>query len=141
MAYSTDADLVKVQQNILDLGVSNWNDQHDESALIIDRDVTIAWYQSAASAIGISDGFNSDLVIPDDQFLRLSVYKTLELAYLFLMQDAEEDPFRIKMKLFAGKYDVEFNKVIDDGISYDWNQDGSGDELTNTVVNSRRLVR
>ncbi|RLA18739.1 MAG: hypothetical protein DRQ62_13075, partial [Gammaproteobacteria bacterium] len=109
--------------------------------LIIDRDVTIAWYQSASDAIGISDEFNPDLVIPDDQFVRLSVYKTLELAYLFLMQDAEEDPFRIKMRLFLEKYNAEFNKIIEDGIKYDWNSDGTGDDLANTVVNSRRLVR
>ena len=141
MAYSTNDDLLKVQPNILNLGVADWTDQHNESELIVNRDIKTGWFEAAANAKGVTADFDPDLIEPIEQLTRLAVYKTLELVYLALFQDQLDDPFRQKMALFADKYKTEFNALIADGILYDWDEDGDGDESGINIENTRRLVR
>ena len=141
MPYSTDADLLKVQKDILDLNVNTWLDQHNESELLINRDIKSKWFDAAAASRGVSASFDPNLIEPIEQLLRLSVFKTLELAYLFLTQDAIDDPYRIKMKLFSEKYAKELDYFISEGLTYDWDGDGNGDDPRNGYANARLLTR
>lgn len=146
MAYSTDTDIVAIRPNILDLGISNWDDKHEDAFAVINRALTSKWYKSVAYDMGVSDwrdpGFNSDLV-DTDQVVNLSCYKTLELIYLYLMKDSPEpDGFERQMKIFRGLYNDEWKELLAVGINYDWDEDdviGASDEKY--VPSRRGLVR
>jgi len=142
MPYSKDSDLVKVQKDILTLSENGtWLDQAKEAEVLINRDLNASWFKAAANIQNSNDDFDPDLIDPVEQLTRLSVFKTLELAYLLIIQDALEDPFRQKMELFKGKYQEELNFLISEGITYDWDDDGTGDVTDSNYLNDRLLVR
>ena len=125
--YSTDDDLLEVRQDILSLGVSDWSTQHAEAKLLIDRDIEINWYRDAALQRGISPDeapFDADLILIPNQLKRLSVYKVLELAYLYLEHQYESDPLMSKTNRFKQLYNDEFKAVTTKGLSYDWDASG-----------------
>ncbi len=142
MAYSTDNDLLKVQKDILELGVDDWTDQHNEAALIIDRAIYTEWFMPVAKSKGYILEFNPDLLLLPEQLLRLSVYKTLELAYLFLMQDfIDENPKESKWNMFRQLYDNEFKNVLSFGLSYDWDGKGTISQDTSLISKNRVIFR
>ena len=129
MAYSIDADLVKIKSNILDLGVSSWSDQQTEAEAIIDRTLENKWYKIVAGDYNVDyreTAFNKDLLLDaETQLTRLSCYKTFELAYLYLQKDTEQpDGFERQRQVFAALYLEELEHVLSLGLNYDW--DGSG---------------
>ena len=140
MAYSTDDDLLVFRRDILELGVNSWDDQHDEAELINNRDLQSAWYVEIAKEIGVSSAFDASL-LDASQLLRLSVYKTLELAYLVLDHEYESDPFFKNRGTFKELYDEELQKLIVSGVRYDWNKDGSFSSVESLTKSPRRLSR
>jgi len=64
-------------------------------------------------------------LLDPDQLVRLSTYKTLELAFLFLEHEYESDPFSTSRGNFRTLYDEELAKLTSVGIRYDWNEDGT----------------
>lgn len=142
--YSTDDDLLKIRSNILSLGVSDWEEQHKEAFEIINRALIARWYREVADDNSIDwreTEFDPEKV-DTSQLLRLSCYKTLELAYLYLMKDAPEpDGFERQHEIFAKKYINELSEVLSLGINYDWDED---DEISSEEMyqsRQRRLVR
>lgn len=142
MAYSTDDDLIKVQKDILSIaGTDNaWDDQHDEAELQINRDIEMNWFVAAANVNGSDAKFDAALIEPTEQLLRLSVYKTLELIYLFVSQSKKDDPFIAKMELFKAKYDKELIDVITKGVEYDWSGDGQGETMNDNPYQNAMLL-
>lgn len=150
MAYSTDADLIKIRPNILGLGVSSWesepNDKHTEAYSLINRALIYKWYKTVAYSMGVDDWrateFDPDL-IDQNQVNLLSCYKTLELIYLYLMKDSPEpDGFEREMKIFRGLYNDEFKELLAIGINYDWDGDETIESPDEKYIPSRReLVR
>lgn len=146
MTYSVDVDLIKIRPNILDLGVPDWSDKHDESFTIINRTLIYKWYKTVAYGMGISDWRATEFDperIDSDQVNRLSCYKALELIYLYLMKDSPEpDGFEREMKLFRGLYNNELKELFAIGINYDWDKDDTIDASDEKYIPSRReLVR
>jgi len=124
--YSVDADLVEVRPNILQLGVDDWTFKHKEAFSAINRVVEVRWYKEAALEYSLDwrdNAFSPDLV-EEGYFKDLSVNKTLELAYLYLMNAGESDPFERQMRIFRDRYNEELKILLATGINYDW--DGSG---------------
>lgn len=154
MAYSADADIVKIRPNILDLGVSSWESyvpeadpavsMHDRAAEQIDRTIIRRWYREAAAYYSLDwrdTEFDSGLV-EEGQFLLLSCYKTLELCYLYLMKDSKEpDGFEREMTMFRKLYNQELEEVLATGISYDWDGSGSAEDSEKYQRQPRRLRR
>ena len=128
--YSTNDDLIKIRPNILDLGVGNWEEQHVEAFAIINRALISRWYKVVAGEHGVDwwlTEFDPDLV-DSSQLLRLSCYKTLELAYTYLMKDGPDpDGFERNAKNFGKKYGQELKEVLGIGITYDWDADDEYD--------------
>jgi len=143
VAYSSDVDLINVKRDILSLGVGSWLEQHDEAQLLIDRDLEVSWFLGAAKERQTSDTityqFNSALLEPT-QLKRLSIYKTLELAYLFLAHEYESDPFRIEVDTFKQRYNDELLSLLAVGVKYDWNEDATY-SVSETQRRSPRLLR
>lgn len=142
--YSDDDDLVAIRANILSLGVPDWDSMHEEAFAIINRQLNRRWYKSAAEERGIDwrvTQFDPDLLLIDE-ISRASCYKTLELIYLFLMNDApESDGFERLMKIFRDRYNEEFVTIMANGLSYDWSGDDTHAEDEMFVRIPRRLVR
>lgn len=142
--YSTDADIVEIRANILSLGVDDWTFKHEEAFAIINRTLNKRWYKGAADELGYD--WRVTLFDPDllhlDEVVRLACYKTLELAYLYLMNDAPEpDGFERQMRIFRDFYNEELKIIMSTGLSYDWDADDDieGDELYLRLP--RRLTR
>jgi hypothetical protein len=144
MAYSTDADIVKIRPNILQLGVSDWSDMHDEAESAINRTIIRRWYKDAAANYSLDwrdTEFDSSLV-DSTQFLNLSCYKTLEYCYRYLMKDSEKpDGFERQMSLFRDMYNQELEEVLATGISYDWDGSGAATDSEKFQRQPRRLTR
>lgn len=142
--YSTDADLVKVRPNILGFGIESWKDQHTEATSFINRILESRWYKEVALDNNINwrvTAFDSDKV-DTDQVKRSACYKTLELAYLFLMKDSPDaDGFEREMKIFQKLYNTEIDLVLSLGVNYDWDADGTIQEDERLQPRYRRLAR
>lgn len=142
--YSNDDDLRKIRPNITSLGVGSWEDQHLEAFAIINRTLIARWYKTTAAGYGVDwtlTEFSADQV-DTDQLKKLSCYKTLEIAYEYLMKDTpESDGFDRQRKLYAKKYSQELRELFEVGINYDWDANdtiGSDEKYTSTP---RRIYR
>ena len=144
VAYSTDDDLVKIRPNVLDLGVSEWEDHHKEAFAIINRALIARWYKSVAGENEVdwrSTEFDPDYV-DATQILRLACYKTLELAYIYLTQDSPNPGgFEREAESFAKRYNSELNEVLAIGLNYDWDLDDTVDTEEKYQIPIRRLKR
>jgi hypothetical protein len=141
--YSNDQDLIKIRSNIMNYA-SDWEDQHVEAKSIIDRELESKWYKQHANEEGIdwkTTPFDSDLV--DAAYLRrLACYKTLELIYLFLLQDSPEvDAFERQREIFQELYEQELQKVLVFGLGYDWDESGAIEADERLRPRFRRLKR
>lgn len=143
MAYCTSDDLAAYRPNIHDLGVPDWTDIIDEGDLILDRVIELKWYRSQCKDQGLdyrNTPFDSALLLTANQLKRVSVYKALELAYLYLMKDAPEpDAFERQMQTFQVLYRDELQDVLASGLDYDWDGSGDLDYTEKLAPRSRRL--
>ena len=138
--YCANADLVKIRPDILSLGVTDWADQITEAGLIIDRAMESRWYRSVAKEYNIdprATPFERDLLLTStEQLTRLGSYKTLELAYLFLMKNRADDAFEKERDLFRKMYRDELEEVLITGVDYDWDED---DEIASSEKNQPQI--
>ena len=142
--YSDDDDLIKIRPNILELGVSDWEEQSIEAFSMINRILIAKWYKSVAAEHDVEwreTEFDPELV-DETQLVRLSCYKTLELAYLYLMKDAPEpDGFERQMKIFKDRFNSELNDLMALGLNYDWDESDSIEYDEKYYPRQRRLTR
>jgi len=142
--YSTDADLLKIRPNILNLGMPTWEDLHIEAFDIINRTLIARWYKEIAAEHGVDwwlTEFDPDYV-DATQLVRLSCYKVLELAYMQLMKDSpESDGFERHRDYFEKKYSQELKEVLAIGINYDWDADDEIDTDEKYETSPRRIWR
>ena len=146
--YSTDDDLVAIRPDILELGVDTWESKHTEAKEIIDRVLEFRWYRNAAEDVGVdwrTTPFDSSkLKSVETQLQRLSSYKTLELAYEYIMQaSAEPSAFDNLRSLYATKYKEELADVLGAGLDYDWSEVSDDTQSVQEVATPtiRRLKR
>jgi len=146
-SYCNEDDMEKIRPKIMELGVDGWDDQIAEADAVIDRVLETRWYRKAAEDMGLDfreTPFNRDQLLEQvTQCTRLGCYKTLELAYLYLMKDAAEaDAFERQAKTFRELYTKELSEVLATGLTYDWDADGEITDTTEVLVPvTRRLAR
>lgn len=142
--YCTDNDLLKIRPNILELGVSSWEDQREIAYTTINRVIRARWYQSAAVAMGydpLVTAFDPTRV-QDNDLNDLECYKTLELAYMYLAKDQpEQDGFERLSDKYARKYGQELEAILGMGLSYDWSGDGEFEYDETYITSPRRISR
>jgi hypothetical protein len=143
-SYATDEDLLKIRPDILDLGVSDWDDQHKRAFQKINRDIEVRWYRPTCADLGIDwrvTEFDPD-ELQSGQLNTLACYKALELVYMFLMKNTENpDGFERQMKLFSSEYEKELQSIISFGLSYDWDDSGAVEDDEEHLYQPRRLYR
>ena len=144
--YSTDADLLLIRSNILELGVDSWEDKHTEAKVFIDRTIASKWYRTLAGDNNVSFldvPFDSNNFLNGgEQLRRLSCYKTLQLVYLDLMKEMKEkDGFERYSDKFEKLYEKELEEILSAGLDYDWDLSGVITEEERDQSNKRRLKR
>jgi hypothetical protein len=143
--YSDDQDLIAVQQDIMSYGRDSWYELHTEAKDIIDRTVESLWYKKAAADEGkdwTETQFDADQ-LSAPQLKRVSVYKTLELAFLWLSnpRNPETDGYMQRSEHFGHRYEAEIRDLFALGISYDWDADDSVEVDERLRPQFRRLKR
>lgn len=144
--YTTNADLVKKRSNILELGIFSFDDQHEETERIINRDLSI-WYDAEARLRS-----RSPQAIPfDQQYLLLSdieikpaaVFLALSLSYDLLSKDlpVEEDGMASQREHYRKEFEREWKNSKILGFTYDWDMSGDATSNENPCVRYRTLVR
>lgn len=143
--YSSDADLVEVRPNILQLGVASWDTQAEEAFRLINRTLIAKWYKDVALEREIDDWRTTTFdpeKVDADQVKKLSVYKTLELSYMYLMKDSPNpDGFERQADFFRDRYNEELNIILALGVNYDWDEDDTIQDDEKYEPRIRRLVR
>ncbi len=146
LLYHGDEDLIEIRPDILSYGITDFDVQMQESEDIINRTLDARWYRNVADDFGLNwriTTFDPELALNGAvQLKRLACYKSLQLIYLHLMKEAiEPDAFERQMDTFKKLYKEELNEVLNAGIDYDFDDDGSIAAGENILPKIRRLVR
>lgn len=145
MAYCTSDDLISYRPSICGLGIPDWTTVIAEGDSIIDRAIERQWYRSQCREYGLdyrNTPFNAALLLTVIQVKRTSIFKALELAYLYLMKDTEKpDAFERQMELFKVLYKDELKETLATGLDYDWDESGDLAYTEKLAPKIRRLHR
>ena len=152
MAMSTDADLIEYQPDILNYGIDEFTDYHAKAREDILRRLRTEWWVRGK-------GFKVDLGsvrttyalemddtrLDETQFTKCAVYLVLsEYALPQLTKwnaTGDEDKFQVMMMHYRKKYDAEFNQILQDGVRYDFDNDGTVEDIEKQPFHSRRMIR
>ena len=141
--YVTETDLEKIRPDILNYGVTDWEDQIFRAETHVFRILEARWYRENSDDYGINPStypFDPELLKDPDQVKLLISYKVLENIYLYLMKDSPNaDPFERQSETFRKLFKDELATVLTSGLDYEW---GSGDAAAERMVpRRRRLIR
>ncbi len=133
MAYSSDADLLKLIPDILDLGIESFVLEHPKAQSDIQRELRIKWWPRKNIA-GEMD--NSKLT--STQFTMASAYLVLwRYALPQLTNWVEGDRFQSMIDFYKARYGEELEAVLADGVDYDADGDGVTKEDEKQPVGQR----
>jgi len=139
----TEADLEKIRPDILNYGVTDWEDQIFRAETHVFRILEARWYRENAGDFGLNPNsfpFDPELLKDPDQIRLLISYKVLENIYLYLMKDSPQaDPFERQSETFRKLFKDELATVLASGIDYEWGVGNESDERA--IPRRRRLER
>tara|TARA_R110000803_G_scaffold36946_4_gene79573 strand:+ start:1866 stop:2276 length:411 start_codon:yes stop_codon:yes gene_type:complete len=127
MAYSSDADLLELIPDILDLGIDSFFLEHPKAELDIQRELRIKWWPRK----GIS-GEMDNAKLTATQFTTVSTYLVMwRYALPMLTNWVDGDRFGNMIDFYRARYGEELEAILSDGVDYDADGDG-------TVANSEK---
>tara|TARA_R110000787_G_scaffold86838_1_gene185066 strand:- start:179 stop:589 length:411 start_codon:yes stop_codon:yes gene_type:complete len=127
MAYSSDADLLELIPDILDLGIDSFFLEHPKAELDIQRELRIKWWPRK----GIS-GEMDNAKLTATQFTTVSTYLVMwRYALPMLTNWVDGDRFGNMIEFYRARYGEELEAILSDGVDYDADGDG-------TVANSEK---
>jgi len=137
MAFSTDADLMEMVPDILNLGIDSFSGEHAEAQADIERKIRADWWEKR--------GYSGELIpskLTDSQWTRCSVYLVLwKYALPKLTNWVDNDRFLGMIDFYKSRYGEEIEAVLRDGVEYDADGDGTVTDKEKEPINSGRLVR
>tara|TARA_R100000353_G_C6468366_1_gene185890 strand:+ start:411 stop:863 length:453 start_codon:yes stop_codon:yes gene_type:complete len=147
--YATDSDVLEYEPRIKDYGVIDFTADHTKSTADIQRLLRVEWWprvsrQSPTSKYFTGTGLEMNTTkLTASQFKRAAVYHVL--AYYILprltQHQGEDDRFFQMIAFYKNKFREEFDLVLADGIEYDYDGDGTVDEVEKQTTHYNRLVR
>lgn len=121
MAYSSDADLLKLIPDILDFGIETFVAEHPKAKLDIERELRIKWWPRK----GIS-GEMDNSKLTSSQFTMTSAYLVLYRYVLPQLTNwTDGDRFGNMIDFYKARYGEELEAVLADGVEYDADGDGN----------------
>lgn len=137
MAFSVDADLTAIQPDILTLGITSFAGEHAKAEADIKREIRNRWW------IRTGRGDEMDpLLLVDAQWNRANSYLVLwKYALPQLSNWVGDDRFLNMINFYRDLYNQEFEAVLNDGVQYDFDQDGTIQDSEQDLFVSGRLNR
>jgi|TARA_R110000787_G_scaffold104917_3_gene212292 hypothetical protein len=137
MAYSSDADLLKLIPDILDLGIDSFSIEHPKAQADIERDLRIKWWPKKGIAGEMVESKLTAL-----QFTQASAYLVLWMYALPKLTNwVDGDRFGNMIDFYKARYGEEMEAVYGDGIEYDLDGDGAVAEQEREYIAVNRLDR
>jgi len=145
--FATDSDILEYEPQIHDYGIQDFSDLHAKSTADIERDLRITWWPKSTYGryditIGTHTEMNADL-LTHSQFTRAAVFHVL--AYWIYPRlstfSPEGDIFREKISYYSERYREEFDKILRDGVEYDFDSSGTISDSEKQPTHFGRLVR
>jgi hypothetical protein len=137
MAFSTDADLMKLVPDILNLGIESFTLEHAQAKADIERKIRADWWAKR--------GYSGELdpsKLTSSQWTRTSSYLVLwKYALPKLTNWVDNDRFMGMIDFYKARYGEEIESVFQDGVEYDADGDGTVTDKEKEPINSGRLVR
>tara|TARA_R110000782_G_scaffold64810_5_gene132018 strand:+ start:370 stop:780 length:411 start_codon:yes stop_codon:yes gene_type:complete len=136
MAYSSDADLLKLIPDILSLGIESFVLEHPKAQSDIQRELRIKWWPKK----NIS-GEMDTAKLTSGQFVQASAYLVLwRYALPQLTNWVDGDRFGNMIDFYKARYGEELDALLADGVEYDEDGDGAVKEEERLPL-SQRLDR
>lgn len=121
MAYSSDADLLKLIPDILSLGIESFFLEHPKAEADIQRELRIKWWPRK----GLS-GEMDNTKLTSSQFAMASTYLVMwRYALPQLTNWVDGDRFGNMIDFYKARYGEELEAILSDGVDYDSDGDGS----------------
>tara|TARA_R100000734_G_scaffold18169_1_gene14855 strand:+ start:681 stop:1133 length:453 start_codon:yes stop_codon:yes gene_type:complete len=147
--YTTDADILEYEPNIKDYGIIDFSDYHSKTTADIQRHLRIEWWPRVKRQSVGSNYFNSTELemntskLTASQFKNAAVYHILSYYILpkLTQHTAEPDRFRMMIDFYKARFREEFDLVLQDGVKYDWDGDGTVEAHEEQPQHFNRLVR
>ena len=137
MAFSTDADLMQLVPDILNLGIDFFDQEHPKAQADIEREIRNRWWEKR----GISGELKPEY-LTDSQWTKTAAYLVLwKYALPQLTNWVDGDRFQNMIGFYKSRYAEELEAVFQDGVEYDDDDSGTIDEDEKTPINHGRLVR
>lgn len=146
--YATDSDVLEIEPRIKDFGVIDFTADHTKTTADIQRLLRIEWWPrvSRQSSTKYFSGAGLEMdntKLQAAQFKRTAVYHVL--AYYILprltQHQGEDDRFFQMIAFYKNKFREEFDLVLADGVEYDYDGDGTVDEVEKQTAHYNRLIR
>lgn len=145
--YSTDANVLEYEPQIKEYGILDFGDEHAKTTADIQRYLRIHWWPRVSRSqvrLYTPAGLEMDTTkLTASQFTRAAVFHVL--AYYILpkltQHSAEPDRFRVMIDFYKSKWQEEIDFVLQDGVKYDFDGDGTVEVNEEQPVHYNRLVR
>lgn len=137
MAFSTDSDLTAIVPDILSLGISSFADEHAKAEADIKREIRRKWWPRTTFK-----GEMNDALLTDTQWTRANVYLVLwKYALPQLTNWVDGDRFREMIDFYRDLFSQEMEAVFNDGVEYDFDEDGTIQNDEKDLFVAGRLTR
>ena len=144
MAFSTDADLVKLIPDILLLGITSFTDDHVKAQAEIERELRIKWWPKKRLSFTDSHSYlemEADKLV-DAQFTEASAYLVLSRHALPKLSNwVDNDRFLSMIDFYHSRYTEEMEAIFGDGVQYDTDGDGTITDYEKQSQHVNRLDR
>jgi len=137
MAFSTDSDLTAIVPDILSLGISSFADEHAKAEADILREIRRKWWPRTGRK-----GELDESLLTDSQFTRANAYLVLwKYALPQLTNWVDGDRFREMIDFYRDLFSQEMEAVFNDGVEYDFDEDGTIQDDEKDLYVAGRLTR
>ena len=139
MAMLTESDVTEYQPDILDYGIQDFDESFTKTEADIHRLLRIKWWPVRSGSY-----YNMEISKLDEtQFTRAAVFHCL--AYYLTPKltkfDPDSDKFNEMMAFYKERFNEEFDLVLEGGVYYDTDGDGTFEESEKVVTHTGRLIR
>ena len=137
MAFSTDSDLTAIQPDILSLGITTFADEHAKAEADIKREIRHRWWPRTGFK-----GEMKDSLLTESQWTRANAYLVLwKYALPQLTNWVDGDRFREMINFYRDLHSQEMESVFNDGVEYDYDEDGTIQDDEKDLTFEGRLTR
>jgi predicted SprT family Zn-dependent metalloprotease len=147
--FATDSNLKEYEAQIDEYGITDFSAMHTKTYNDILRLLRIEWWPRVSKSSPNTRYFNTADIemdpskLTNSQFVRAAVFHTLGY-YIFAQltqHGPDEDRFSVLEQYYKSRFREEFDLVLQDGIEYDFDGDGTVIDSEKQSVHYNRLVR